>query len=79
MNHIRDILGWLRPELDVAQLEANIRFEEDLHFTSLDGLGLVAMVESLCGRTFSWDTKLSTVADLLDYLSAQGVEMEALA
>lgn len=76
MDDIRDILRWLRPELDAAQVKGSTRFVEDLQMTSLDGLSLVAMVEARYGRTFDWDIELNTIADLLGYLTRQGIEME---
>ena len=69
------LLEWLRPEESFAHLSPDTRLMEDLHLSSCEGLGLVAMLESLYGRIFGWEWEIHTLGDMLDYLAAQGVEM----
>ncbi len=71
MDHIRDMLRWLRPGGDFSGVTRCTRLTEDLHLSAEEGLALVAMIEALSGRTYSWEQELHTIGDLLDYLSAQ--------
>lgn len=65
---------WIRPEGDFARATRETPLMEDLD--ACEGLGLVAMIEARCGRTFGWETELHSMGDLLDYLSLQGIELE---
>ena len=76
MDHIRDMLMWLKPDTDPAQLSRSARLMEDLHLSAEDGLALVAMIEALSGRTYGWEKELNTLGDLLDYLAAQTNDMD---
>ena len=76
MEELRELLEWLRPGEDFAQIDRHTRLMEDLQLSSCDGLALVAMIEAHYSRTFAWERELCTVGDLLDDLAAQGVDME---
>ena len=69
------LLEWLRPEETFAHLSLDTRLMEDLQLSSCECLGLVAMIESLYGRSFDWDTEFRTLGDLLAYLAGEGVQI----
>ncbi len=75
METILDMLEWLRPGADFSEVNRETRLMEDLRLTAEDGLALAAMVEALSGRTYGWEHPLNTLGDLLDYLLAQGMEL----
>ena len=77
VDHIRDMLKWLKPGSDLAHVSRQTRLNEDLRLTAEDGLALVAMIEALSGRTYGWERELTTLGDLLDYLASQGIGSEA--
>lgn len=77
VDHIRDMLKWLKPGSDLAHVSRQTRLNEDLHLTAEDGLAMVAMIEALSGRTYGWERELTTLGDLLDYLASQGIGAEA--
>ena len=76
MEEIRLLLEWLRPEEDFVDVSRRTHLAGELHLSSCEWLGLVAMIESMTGRILSWERDLCTVGDLLDYLAAQGIELE---
>ena len=67
-------LDFILPEGDFAHATRETPLTEELD--ACEGLGLVAMIEARCGRTFRWETELRSVGNLLDYLALQGVELE---
>lgn len=76
MDELREMLLWIRPDGDFADTTRETLLMEDLELDACEGLGLVAMIEARCGRTFGWEAELLSVGDLLDYLSGYGIEME---
>lgn len=76
MEELRELLVYVRPGLNVAPLGRQTHLMKDLELTACEAMVLVALIEARSGRTFGWEMPLDTLGDLLDYLTAQGIEME---
>jgi len=76
MEELRELLAYVKPELVLMPLNRQTYLMEELQLTDFDALVLVALIEARNGRIFGWEKPLETLGDLLDYLTAQGIEME---
>lgn len=76
MEEIVEMLGWIRPALQLLPLRRDTLLVEELALDSLEGLQLCAMVEARYGRCLNWDRPLATLGDLLDYLMEEGIAIE---
>ncbi len=70
-DQLKEIIGRVNPDIDVASVTAETRLMEDLKLDSLSIMMLAMEIEAAFGFQFNEPVKFETVKDVCDYLAAK--------
>lgn len=71
LDQLKEILGKVLPEVDMAQVSESTRLVEDLGFDSLAMMMMAMELEDAFQFKFSEFVKFETVGDVCDYLKSR--------
>ena len=71
LDQLKEILGKVLPDVDMAQVSESTRLVEDLGFDSLAMMMMAMELEDAFQFKFSEFVKFETVGDVCDYLESR--------
>lgn len=71
LEKLKDILGKVLPDVDMAEVTENTRLVDDLGFDSLAVMMLSMEIEDAFGFKFTEFVHFETVGDVCSYVEAQ--------
>ena len=71
LNRLKEILGKVLPDVDMATVNENTRLVDDLGFDSLAMMMMAMELEDAFGFKFSEFVRFETVGDVCGYLESR--------